>query len=78
MLRVLQFILHGCWHDWHPVNARPTDHFDMSFGGRNFMYRTLPTRCAKCGRIGHIKDHGGSLTYADLARPTTGDTNDRT
>lgn len=69
MERIIQFILHGCWHDWHPVNVQPIDHYDVSFGPRGFMYRTLPTQCAKCGRINHIKDYSGTLTYADIANP---------
>ena len=63
MIRIIHWLLHGCWHDYRPINVPPVDHYDVSFGGRDFMYRTLPTCCTKCGRLSFIKDRTGTLTY---------------
>lgn len=61
MIRVLQFLWHGCWHDWKPT-GHTVDHFDISFGPRSFLYRTHTIRCAKCGRISGWKDrHAGCI-----------------
>lgn len=50
MIRIWQFIWHGCWHKWGVPYGRPTDHYDLSFGGKSYMYTTRVCRCEKCGR----------------------------
>lgn len=61
MIRLLQLIWHGCWHEWKPT-CHIIDHYDISFGPRSFMYRAHTTRCEKCGRISAWKDR-----YAGIA-----------
>ncbi|TIR87383.1 MAG: hypothetical protein E5X05_01425 [Mesorhizobium sp.] len=58
MNKIIQFLLHGCWHNWR-LTGHVVDHFDMSFGTKAFMYRTHTAQCRKCGRIGGFKDRYG-------------------
>lgn len=55
MRRLIQFLWHGCWHDWRET-GQVVDHYDISFGPKSFMYRAHITHCQKCGRIGGWKD----------------------
>lgn len=48
MIRLLQYILSGCWHKWETIDVSPfTWNSDIS-SGRGTRY-TL--RCEKCGKI---------------------------
>lgn len=58
MMKLLQFLIHGCWHNWRRT-GHTVDHYDTSFGGQSFMYRGHTTICEKCGRVGHFKDFNG-------------------
>lgn len=59
MIRILQFLLDGCWHNWGEPFGRMTDHYDLSFGAKSFMYTTQNCRCKKCGKFGTVKFRGG-------------------
>jgi len=59
MIRLFQFLLHGCWHAWKSTGGT-VDHYDISFGPRHFMYRYHIQRCAKCGRYGGYKERRGA------------------
>ena len=54
MIRLLQFLLHGCWHRWEKT-GRVTDVYDVSFGSKSFEYRAYETCCTKCGRYSRLK-----------------------
>jgi len=65
VIKLLQFIIHGCWHDWRRT-GHVVDHYDISFGPKNFMYRSHTTICEKCGRIGGFKDrYAGEASNAE-------------
>lgn len=66
MIRIWQFLIHGCWHVWKPASRSFIDHYDVSFGPRSFMYREYPARCTKCGRIGGIRDRTGAMPPEDM------------
>lgn len=55
MLRLIHYLLHGCWHEWGEHYTRPISHYDCSFGYRSFMYDDALFRCRKCGRAKRFK-----------------------
>jgi hypothetical protein len=61
MIRILSFLIDGCWHAWERAPGRAIDHYDMSFGDQSFMYRAVPCRCTKCGKLGVQKDKSGGV-----------------
>lgn len=60
MIKFLQLIWHGCWHQWEPTGEH-ADHFDISFGHKSFMYRATrraapsvgDTECSKTTLAAH-------------------------
>lgn len=65
MKRLFWFLIDGCWHRWKRLPGF-MDHYDISFGGRSWMWRSFPCRCEKCGKLGQLKDYTGALDMPDL------------
>lgn len=55
MIKIWQFLLHGYWHKWGKPYGKQTDHYDISFGRRSYMYTTQAVCCEKCGRSVNMK-----------------------
>jgi hypothetical protein len=45
MLKLLEFLWHGCWHDWQQTGRGNIAH-EGTVVGTYYVYR-----CAKCGRV---------------------------
>jgi hypothetical protein len=60
MIKLLQFLWDGCWHNWERGNGVPRDYYDTSYGEKHFVYRAVPKTCSKCGKVGIWKDKGGT------------------
>jgi hypothetical protein len=45
MLKLWQFLLHGCWHDWKHIGTGKTT-FGGEVAGQYYCYK-----CSKCDRI---------------------------
>ncbi len=61
MIRLFWFLLDGCWHEYERVKGPVIDHYDHSFGGPSFMYRSIPCQCKKCGKFSEFKDKSGGV-----------------
>ena len=47
MIRLWEFLIHGCWHQWSERDAR-----DLFSNGRGIVYGTRYTYlCEKCLRV---------------------------
>lgn len=50
MIRLWEFLIHGCWHDWQARSAR-----ELVGGASGIAYGTRYTyQCEKCHRIKKI------------------------
>lgn len=53
MIRLWEFLWHGCWHDWHLHTAQKLVDKKDNSGipiGHNMIYE-----CAKCGRFKSVE-----------------------
>lgn len=46
MIRLLEFLWHGCWHNWQFKNTRKVIYTDCEVSYPEAVYQ-----CSKCGRI---------------------------
>jgi hypothetical protein len=53
MIRIFEFLLHGCWHSWGEPTGTPVHHHWE--GPDTYMYTTRTCRCTKCGRFKAVK-----------------------
>lgn len=52
MIKILQFLLHGCWHEWEPTGDVTKVVWETP---DQFLHYEHHVRCAKCGRHSHFK-----------------------
>lgn len=55
MLRILSFIMSGCWHKWKTIKCEPFEWKGEISSGRCDLY-TL--QCERCGDIKAVKAKG--------------------
>jgi hypothetical protein len=55
MVRLIEFLFHGCWHNWETYRA--VHFYDHGFGGvpERRIGAAEDQRCSKCNRIKRIK-----------------------
>lgn len=54
MIRLFEFLWHGCWHRWGDPVGSPTRHY-LTGDERTYMHTTQFCRCKKCGRFKRMK-----------------------
>jgi translation initiation factor 2 beta subunit (eIF-2beta)/eIF-5 len=57
MIKLFEFLLHGCWHQWERIDDVLVTHkITDSYGELDeFRVRTYTLQCKKCGSLTHYK-----------------------